>query len=134
VAYLIYWDALSWDAGSLGSGQEVVPSRREALLKFRHGIKQADASVTHEVDVILNDPEYFVFDSGYSFYGIVIELPSEMQSVDAALAWMARLDEEDESHQLMVIAAEGVTIHPPDASRRSMKRKQCLELFLEGLR
>jgi hypothetical protein len=88
MVYLVKADAVCWDAGSLmpssAACTEVLPTKRAAMSHFRGVLARVKGHAEREVETILAEPEHFVFDSGYSYYAIVIQLP---QSTKRLIGW-----------------------------------------------
>jgi hypothetical protein len=136
MAYLVHWDSSAWDVGSLFSStaimNKVVSTRQEALSMFRRVLKRARRPVEREVNTILSDPKRFVFDSGYSYWAIVIELPRGMRSAKAALSWITEVAELKRT-TLQVVAGGGSDVHPPDGRHKPLGKRACLEHLLDSL-
>ena len=136
--YLLYFDAVSWDAGSVLAEAphklQIALSEREALVRLKHAINQAKAAVEKELKMTLVSRKTIRFECGYSYFGLVLELPTAIRSIDEALNWLREVDKAEEYEQLKLIAGSGEDVHPPDGKRTSIAQQTCLDHLLRVLR
>ncbi len=136
--YLVSWDATCWEAGSLVPSEReqttLISTKEAAVARFRRVLKSAERIAMHDVAIILANPNQFEFNSGYSYFAIVIEVPRTVQSVDAATIWLAETVDSGGSEAIHVVSVAGVNISPPGGKKSPIPPTECLESFLEYLR
>ncbi len=138
MAYLIYWNALCWEAGSIVPTEirreEIVPTQREAIRRVNRAAVTARNHAERDIKIILSEPERFEFNSGYSYVALAIAVPRGTKTVDVAYSWLTEQDENEKNDTLDVVAYEGGNLSPPLGRKEPMSKRECLEMLLAWLR
>ncbi len=138
MSYLVHWDAMCWEAGSIVPDSEpkffVVPAIGDARRLVRTMSETARQHVQHEVDIVLGNPTLFQFNTGYSYYAQAIQLPRKISSTEEALEWIGlQNDDGFGTDRLKIIASIGTNVNPPKGNQTPIDDGECLSLLLDWI-
>lgn len=138
MSYLVHWDAMCWESGSIVPNSEpkffVVQTVGDARRLVKTMSETARQHVQNEVDIVLGNPTLFRFNTGYSYFAQAIQLPRKTSSTEEALEWIGLQNDDGlGADRLKTIITKGANVNPPKGNQTPIDDEECLSLLLDWI-